>query len=396
MTQPLATFFSLGGKRRPRGDLTSRLCVFAACCALLTLTGCASTGFADIGETSPQSASEPIFVVSTRKNDREAINEAVADGDAKASLQRIGVPSGHQAGQIERPGFGAVDPQKHFAVLSRRTLDQGALVSELATHLSGRTGSNRDILLYVHGFNTSYDEARFRLAQIAYDGRFGGVPVLFTWPAAGSLLDYGAAKESATISRDALAKLVRQLSQVPGVGRVHILAHSMGAWMTMEALRENAIGGSPDLDGKLGDVMLAAPDIDLNVFRRQLARIDASHVFVLVTANDRALSLSRSLAGDRPRLGALDPANPVDRAALDELGVKVYDLSREPSDWIGHGVYANAPAVLKTIGAQIAEPRPQDAEVQAVLGEKPVDTSIVATPLPPVGEPANPPAAQIH
>jgi esterase/lipase superfamily enzyme len=368
----------------------------AGCCALIGLAGCASTGFADIGETSAQSASEQIFVVSTRKNDREAINEASFDGDTRASLQRIGVPADHQAGQIERPGFGSSDPRKHFAVLSRRKLDQGALVSELATHLSGRTGSNRDILLYVHGFNTSYDEARFRLAQIAYDGRFGGVPVLFTWPAAGSLLDYGAAKESATISRDALAKTIRQLSAVPGVGRVHILAHSMGAWMTMEALRENAIAGSPDLDGKLGDVMLAAPDIDLNVFRRQLARIDPSHVFVLVTANDRALSLSRSLAGDRPRLGALDPSSPGDRAALDDLGVKVYDLSSEPSDWIGHGVYANAPAVLKTIGAQIAEPRPQDAEVQAVLGEKPVDPSIIATPLPPVDALPNPPAAQIH
>jgi alpha-beta hydrolase superfamily lysophospholipase len=58
---------------------------------------------------------------------------------------------------------------------------------------------------------------------------------------------------------------------------VHILAHSMGAWLAIEALRENAISGSPDLNGKLGDVMLAAPDIDLNVFRQQLARLDPSH-----------------------------------------------------------------------------------------------------------------------
>jgi esterase/lipase superfamily enzyme len=68
-----------------------------------------------------------------------------------------------------------------------------------------------------------------------------------------------AAKESATIARDALSKLLRRLSELPDVGRVHILAHSMGAWLAMEALRENAISGSPDLNGKLGDVMLAAP-----------------------------------------------------------------------------------------------------------------------------------------
>jgi len=81
---------------------------------------------------------------------------------------------------------------------------RGRVYAELASHLSGRVGSNRDILLYVHGFNVSYDEARFRLAQISHDGRFGGVAVLYTWPATGSLLDYGAAKENATAARDAL------------------------------------------------------------------------------------------------------------------------------------------------------------------------------------------------
>jgi esterase/lipase superfamily enzyme len=184
-----------------------------------------------------------------------------------------------------------------------------------------------------------------------------------------------------------LAKLIRQLTETPGVGRVHILAHSMGAWLTMEALRQDAIAGSPALAEKLGDVMLAAPDIDLNVFRQQLARVDASHVFVLVAANDRALSLARSLTGDRQRLGAMDPTNAADRAALSALGVRVYDLTREADIFIGHGAYADAPDALRTIGAQIAAPRAQDANVQAVLGDRPVDDSIVSTPLAP------PPAA---
>ena len=131
--------------------------------------------------------------------------------------------------------------------------------AEVASHLSGRVGSNRDVLVYVHGFNTSYDEARFRLAQVVTDGRFGGVPVLFTWPASGSLFDYEAAKESASASRDQLAQLLLDLGATPDVGRIHILAHSMGTWLTMEALRQDAIAGKPDLDGKLGDVMLAAP-----------------------------------------------------------------------------------------------------------------------------------------
>ncbi len=367
-----------------RQNVGASLAFLIAGLAALMVSGCSSPGMTEITDSGPQAHPLSVFVVSTRKGESGAASEAAVESGPRDSLQMLGVPPEHQVGQLERPSLGAPDPLKHFSQLSRRGLDEKTFLAELATHLSGRIGSNRDILLYVHGFNTSYDEARFRLAQIVEDGRFGGVPVLFTWPATNSLLDYGAAKENATISRDALAKLMRQLSETPGVGRVHILAHSMGAWMTMEALRENAIAGSPDLNGKLGDVMLAAPDIDLNVFRQQLARIDPSHVFVLVASNDRALAISRSLAGDRPRLGALDPKNPADRTALEALGVKVYDLSREADIFIGHGAYANAPEAVRTIGAQIAEPRPQDANVQAVLGDRPVDDRIISEPLAPL------------
>jgi esterase/lipase superfamily enzyme len=375
----------------PRVSRQRLYCSLLAGCALILVAGCASIGLSGDGELAAQPRSIAMFVVSTRKSERDASNEAVESG-ARFSLQRIGVPPGHEPGKVERPSFGSENPEKHFTVLSRRGLDETAFYSELASHISGRIGSNRDVLVYVHGFNTSYDEARFRLAQIADDGRFGGVAVLYTWPAAGSLLDYGAARENAAAARDALTKLIQRLAELPDAGRVHILAHSMGAWLAMEALRENALS-SPGLNGKLGDVMLAAPDIDLNVFRQQLARLDPSHVFVLVASNDRALSISRTLAGDRPRLGGLDPNNPKDRAALDELGVKAYDLSKESTGLIGHGTYADAPQAVRTIGSQLTEQRPQDANIQAVLGDRPVDSKIIASPLPPLAGPSSPAAA---
>ncbi|HEY1736904.1 MAG TPA: alpha/beta hydrolase [Methylovirgula sp.] len=356
----------------------------------LALAGCVAdaSSVTDMFGSSqaPSPNSVAIFVASVRNSETGTPTEMSHDG-THYSLQFISVPPDHKIGQIERPAFGDPDPAHHFVEASRRELDEDSFRNELATHISGRIGSNRDILLYVHGFNTSYNEARFRLAQIVQDGRFGGVPVLYTWPSSDNLLGYESARENATAARDGLETVLHDLSQLPDVGQIHILAHSLGTYVTMEALREMAIAGSPDLNGKLGNVMLAAPDIDLSVFREQIRHLDASHISVLVSSKDRALSLSSWLAGERPRVGGLDPHRGGDRLALSKLGVKVYDLSGESTGLIGHGMYADAPDVVREIGMQIGQARVQDSDVQAVLGQQPIDPNVAASPLPATGAP---------
>jgi esterase/lipase superfamily enzyme len=357
------------------------ICVLAS----LGLSGCQSVGLGDMSALASPSlfsagtkrAALPvtIFVASTRKDDRH-VADAVVDGGVHHSMITVSVPAGHKAGVIETPTFGKPSPSRHFAVTYGRTLTPTAFEEQIGTHLSGRVGSNRDVLVYVHGFNTSLEEARFRLAQIVADARFGGVPVLFTWPSQSNLLSYVSDKERATASRDALEELLHDLSETPGIGRVHVLAHSMGSWLAMEALRENAIAGRADLNGKLGDVMLAAPDIDLGVFRQQMARLGKAHVSVFSSQEDRALSLSSRISGDRTRLGTVNPRDPRDRAALEGLGVKVYDISNFSSGFIGHGAYAESADVIRSIGAQLAEPRKEDATAMAVI--KGTDEAVTA------------------
>lgn len=378
----------------------ARSAVARVCAPLLAstlLAGCVSDGVRAVGghmnnavslvagpREEPTSAA--IFVASTRRGD------GPDDGRAHFSLVSVGVPKSHHPGYIERPSFGGADRKRHFTLLSKRNMDEQEFLAELASHVSGRVGASRDILLYVHGFNTGLDEARFRLAQLVADGRFSGVPALFTWNSRGGLLNYESDKEAATVSRDTLEKLISDLSRTPGVGRIHILAHSMGAWLTMESLRSISISGHPDLDGRLGQVMLAAPDIDLNVFRQQIARLDPRHVSIFVASNDRALSISSRIAGDRPRLGALDPQKPADKAELDRLGVAVQDISSFSTDFVGHGAFAEAPDVVRQIGAQLATPRAGEAEKQAVIEAEPsqpapappANTKIESEPLPPL------------
>jgi len=358
---------------KPRTErLSARIRVAMVCALVSFVSGCLGDGMSPsmgLFDSQPQAAARSVtmFVASTRRDDRR-VGDAVGDGGVHHALVMVSVPPDHQPGVIEAPTFGKPSIKRHFALTNARALTPERFTSELGSHISGRVGADRDILLYVHGFNTSLEEARLRLTQITVDASFGGVPVLFTWPSESGMLSYVSAKERATASRDALQGLIRDLAAVPGVGRVHVLAHSMGSWLAMEALRENAIAGHPDLDGKLGDVMLAAPDIDLGVFRQQMARLgSAAHVSVFVSRDDRALSLSSRLAGDRPRVGAMDPKNTQDAADLRKLGVRVYDLSGISNGFIGHGAYADAPAVIRSIGAQLAEPRKEDSTSVAVI-----------------------------
>ena len=149
-----------------------------------------------------------------------------------------------------------------------------------------------------------------------------------------------------------------ELSHTPGVGRIHVLAHSMGAWLTMETLRGVASPAIPISTGSSARSMLATPDIDLNVFRQQVARVDPRHVSIFVA---RQRSRAVALVAHRRRRGRVSgrwiPAKPEDKAELDRLGVAVHDISSFSTDFVGHGAFAEAPDVVRKIGAQLTAPR---------------------------------------
>lgn len=315
------------------------------CLSVSALGGCGSKSSAGLQAASNVPKRIDMLVASTRQGE-----------ELRYAFDQISVPPGHQEGTIEVPTFGAPHPSKHFVVAQDLPIDSEDWASQLATRMSGRVGAQRDVLVYVHGFNTSLDEARFRLAQVVMDSQFAGMPVLLTWPSKSALLSYVSDKERAMASRDSFADVISDLSHAPNIGRIHILAHSMGAWLAMEALRQQAIAGHPDLDGHLGDVILAAPDIDLAVFKQQMAKLQGrARVSIFVSKSDRALALSARIAGEKPRLGAMDPGNNEQRAELQALGVRVYDLSSySGGGFIGHDLYADLPIALQTIGSQLA------------------------------------------
>ena len=350
-----------------------------ACISLsLLLGGCVSTGLDTVGAGLKATASSvlgpsheargvKILVASTRPE------SGARGGKAKFSEIVVTIPPGHMPGVIERPTITPESPGRHFTLRRLKGLEQQEVTGAVTQEIAGRQGLGRDVLVFVHGFNNSREEASFRLAQIVQDTGFNGLPVLFSWASQQSLWGYGADKEGATASRDALEAMLVELGANPDVNRVHVLAHSMGTWLAMESLRQAAIGGRGDLGGKIGAVMLAAPDLDLDVFQSQIARLGrADHISLFVASDDRALAVSSRIAGARARVGALDLANKEHRDTIASLGVRVYDMTgSKGTDYFRHGTFAEAPQIVKVIGSRLKEAPVREASVAPVSPASP-------------------------
>jgi esterase/lipase superfamily enzyme len=174
------------------------------------------------------------------------------------------------------------------------------------------------------------------------------VPVLFTWASAARAPRYVYDLNSALVARVKLKEMADMLVRTRAEG-VDIFAHSMGAFLTMEGLVEAQQTGRLDRGGRIDTIMLASPDIDIDLFRTQIALLPQSVIekmYILVSADDRALRVSRLIAGGVPRVGAADTAE------LEALGITVIDLSEiDDSSSGSHSKFAGSPEVVQLIGA---------------------------------------------
>lgn len=294
-----------------------------------------------------------IFVATTRAkaDDYRLVFSGQRSPDISFAKVDMSVPGIHRPGSIElRKRNQPADPAKYF-LANEVSAYKGAkpFANDLKADIAKRGGR---ALIFVHGYRTQFDSAVYRLTQIAHDSGYAGTPILFSWASGGRTVDYVYDTNSATAARDALEETLR-LVAASGAKRIDIIAHSMGNWVTMEALRQLAITNDQDLNGKLGDVVLASPDIDVDVFKSQMHRygIPKKPFYLFLSSDDRALELSSIIAGNRPRLGGYK-----DAAEIAKLGVTVVDLSNvEAGDSLNHTKFADNPILIRMLGERLAE-----------------------------------------
>jgi esterase/lipase superfamily enzyme len=371
---------------------TRSLAVLAIVLVAVCLGGCASrpeSGFLSaVALSAPGAVDHTLLVATTRERDDRP--GTLFNGDRASATDyaelTVSVPPTHRAGEIEWATTAPGDPNVDFVVRDEKYLDgDKAFVQALNAQLARRPPGSRKVFLFIHGFNTMFAEGLYRLAQLAHDSKAPGVPVLFTWASRGKPTAYVYDLNSATSARDGLEHTLRLLLS-SNAEEVNVLAHSMGNWVTVEAFRQIKISGDLAHANKIGNVYLAAPDIDIDVFKSQMRRFGKPRkpFYIILSQDDRALFLSGKIGGGVTRVGD----NP-DVAELASLGATVIDLTDlKATDSTNHDKFAQLATVGPELRGVLARGIPRDHQASDA-GDKAVSGvgAIVSLPLTILGAP---------
>jgi len=179
-------------------------------------------------------------------------------------------------------------------------------------------------LVYVHGFNTKYEEAVLRAGQLAYDLKYQGPVIVFTWPAGsvGEGFDEVMLKKTYQINKinaiGSINTFIEFLQEMQKQGiKANFMVHSMGHQIVLTALNQigqqsnqpvnsqnstqNTLATSSQI---IQELFLLAPDYETNLFQQNLVAIKplANRITLYCSQNDKALAASK-ITNNNQRLG---------------------------------------------------------------------------------------------
>jgi esterase/lipase superfamily enzyme len=305
----------------------------------------------------------PVFYGTDRVTEPQPARAVYGSGRAKRlELGRalVTVPKSHQVPQVERPWvyhlpFTSIvlyrereDPNRHFTLKEVRALTEADFLALVRERLRASQSYKDHAVVFVHGFNTSFDNALFRTAQIAYDLEFDGAPFLYSWPSSGQvgLQDYSYDRESSGQAEPYLRRFLELVTRQTGAKSVSLIAHSMGSQLLLAVLRD--IKRTAPAGIVVSEVILAAPDVDRDTFEFLAKEIKgvSRGVTLLAASNDRALEISRQFWGGVPRAGDVPAAGPVIVPGVDTIDITATSTSVFS---LNHSVYAEQPVLLGDI-----------------------------------------------
>src|SRR5262245_57522596 len=267
----------------------------------------------------------------------------------------VTVPKTHQVPNIERPFAiripyfqvtlyeGAEDPKSHFTIKEMSVLTRDEFIAKARERVNGSRAFKDQAVVFVHGYNNSFDYALYRTAQMAYDLKFDSAAFLYSWPSLGDFSGYGYDRESSVQAEPYLRQFLELVLKETGAKEVSVIAHSMGNLPLLQVLRD--LGPTLAHDVRLNQIIMAAPDIDRNVFENIASDLQryGRGLTLYASANDRAMQAARRVAGGIPRAGDV----PLDGPIIIE-GIDTIDVTQTSLDYLAlnHSIYAEKSALL--------------------------------------------------
>ncbi|WP_299152260.1 alpha/beta hydrolase [uncultured Tateyamaria sp.] len=224
-----------------------------------------------------------------------------------------------------------------------------------------RQTGNKRLLIYIHGFNTDFEDSLTTIANMWHFAGRQTVPISFTWPAGNGAgpLGYFRDRDAGTFSVHHTKEFLRMLAAIPEVEQIDFIAHSRGTDVATTALRELMIeargrGIHPKLALKAGTLIMAAPDLDVDIVRQRLQAELFSEAFeqinLYINPQDGALRLSAYLTRS-VRLGALrdEDLQEGELALLAKEGLVHLIRVEDVRGGFGHAYFRDNPAVLSDV-----------------------------------------------
>jgi esterase/lipase superfamily enzyme len=266
----------------------------------------------------------------------------------------VSIPPVHVqgSGELERPWpLMSEDPDRHVMLLAIEVLEQEQFVAQLQAAMlraaEETPAGQRPAFVFIHGYNNSFADAARRTAQMAFDLNLDIVPIMYSWPSRGQWWEYARDRRQFNASVPHLSEFLRLVRDQCQVDKLHIICHSMGSDLFQQTLDQLA---ASEPRGRIDQIILAAPDINATVFRKEIAeKIEklGTRVTIYVSSRDRALLASQYANRDgEPRLGfrAWDDLHRF--AKIDQVDVTSVDTSV-----VGHLYYGGNSGILTDIRA---------------------------------------------
>ena len=288
------------------------------------------------------------FATDRNDTNNSDLNERFGGKRAEVQYGRaiVSIPYTHKLGEIERPSYWKLefseDATKHVMIQSLKKQSKEDYFNQMTERIAK---NGKSTFLFVHGYNVTFADAARRTAQITFDLRFNGEPVFYSWPSQGTTTGYTVDEANIEWAKHNMKNFLKDYLTRTKADDIYLVAHSMGNRGLTKALID-LMNENPELKDKITEVILAAPDIDADVFKRDIApkmvQKIAKPITLYVSADDLALIASRKVHGNKR-------AGDAGKGVVIVNGVETIDASGVDTSFLSHSYFATTSTIIADI-----------------------------------------------